>query len=275
MTTATERPGGTVRPRRTFRLWAAMWSITASTLFLAVTALTLILWATDPGYTETTPVTDLGFFALGAAIAVGFASQLRARPPVTGVHQAVLATLALAAAGLLGRRIEPLVGALTILVALTVLTALHPARSAVLHPGRPPGQPVSVALLALVVVVAAPAVWQATRLLDAAVAAGPSCFLGQCVRGDRLAELAAALVAVVMLGLVAALRPAVARLPLWAAGGTAILIGASSLALPAATGSLGTAGGAALLGWGGLFIAVGEHQQRDLLHPTTPEKEAR
>ena len=168
---ATSRARG---PRRAFRLWAALWSIIVSTLFLSVTALTLALWATDPDYAETTPVTDLGFFALGAVIATGFLSQPRAHPPVTGVHQAVLATVALAAAGLLGRRVEPLVGALLILVALAILAALHPARRGVLWPPRPPGRPVSVALTTLAVVVAAPAAWQATRLLDVAAAAGPS-----------------------------------------------------------------------------------------------------
>lgn len=262
---------GDRRPRRIFRLWAALWSTIVSVLFLAVTALTLTLWATDPDYVETTPLTDLGFFALGAVIATGFLSQLRAHPPVTGVHQAALATVALAATGLLGRRIEPFLGALLILAALSVLAALHPARTMLLRLERPHGQPVSAALTALVVVVAVPAVWQATRLLDAAAAAGPSCFLGQCARGDRLAELAAALVTVVLVGLLAALQPAAARLPLWVAGAVAILIGAASAALPDVTGSLGMTGGAALIGWGGLFIAVGEHEHHHDGHQPPPE----
>ncbi len=78
----------------------------------------------------TIPVSDLSFFALGAIIiGIGFAVQLRVpERKIAGVQQAVLGLLALGVAGLIGNRIEPLVGSLSFLVAAAILAALHPAR---------------------------------------------------------------------------------------------------------------------------------------------------
>jgi hypothetical protein len=46
-------------------------------VFVGTTALTLAVWFTDPGYRDSNPVVDLGFFALGAKIAIGIGMQLR------------------------------------------------------------------------------------------------------------------------------------------------------------------------------------------------------
>lgn len=256
--------GSAARPR-SLPIWAAIWFAVLVLLFVPVTLLTVTLWVADPGYTESTPVADLAFFALGAIIGSGFVSQVRTRPPVAGVQQAVVAAAVLGAAGLVGQRIEPLVGALVILGALAVLVTLHPAGGHVLRPGTS----VSVSLAVLSAIAAIPAVWQAARFLDAAVQTGPSCFLGKCVRGDRLAELAATLLTVPMVGMLAALKPPGWRLPLWSAGTTSVLIGAVSLTLPDVPESLGVMGGAWAVGWGVLFLAVGEGERR---HADTQER---
>lgn len=93
------RPGGLPRRARRVAVWAAVWAAVVGLLFVGVTVLTVTLWATDPGYTQTTPVTDLSFLALGALIGAGFASQTVRRAPVAGLAQAVLP----AAEGSLGR----------------------------------------------------------------------------------------------------------------------------------------------------------------------------
>jgi hypothetical protein len=108
--------------------------------------LTLALWLTDPDYAETTPVVDLSFFALGAIIGLGLASQLR-RPEqrIAGLHQVGIGILSLGVAGVIGARIEPAVGAVLLLLVVAVLVVLHPARRDIFAPG--PG--INVPVLAL------------------------------------------------------------------------------------------------------------------------------
>jgi hypothetical protein len=117
--------------RRAFFIWAAILSLAFSLLFLGVTALTIGLWVANQN-TLTTPVSDLSFFALGAIIVgMGFAVQLRVpERKIADVQQAVLGLLALGVAGLIGKRVEPLVGSLLFLLAAAILAVLHPARRA-------------------------------------------------------------------------------------------------------------------------------------------------
>jgi hypothetical protein len=175
-------------------VWAATVTVLVGLLLTGMTGVIVALWATEPAYTHTNPVVDLGFFALGGIlVTVGFASQISART-VAGLQQAILALVALAVAGLLGGRIEPFIGALLLLVAAAPLVVLHPARWQLLAAGAG----VSRALAALGAAAAAPAFIYAAGMLDRARDAGPSCFLGQCVQGDRFAEIAALAVAVVL-----------------------------------------------------------------------------
>ncbi|MHB0877655.1 MAG: hypothetical protein ACYC5O_16580 [Anaerolineae bacterium] len=249
------------RARRVaFVALAATLSVLFGITFAAVTALTIGIWLDDPGYTETTPVGDLSFFALGAIIiAVGFATQLR-RPErkIAGAQQAVIGLLALAAAGLVGDRIEPLVGGLIGLAAAAILVALHPARRESFRFGKGLSAPLAVMSAAAAI----PAVGYAAHVLALARDAGPSCFMGQCARGDRLAEMAASAIAIVLVGMLAALKPHGWRVPAWGTGAAAAIVGLASIALPNAPGAVGQVWGALVVAWGVLFVGLAEWEAR-------------
>lgn len=253
-----------------FRVWAAVWSGIVTFTFVGVTVLTLALWLTDPDYAETTPVADLSFFALGAIIGLGLASQLR-RPEqrIAGLHQVGIGILSLGVAGVIGARIEPAVGAVLLLLVVAVLVVLHPARRDIFAPG--PG--IDVPVLALSALAAVPAVVYAAGMLHLAAEAGPSCFLGQCARGDRFAEMAAAAITIVLVGGLAGFNTPGWRLPLWSAGAAAILIGSTSIAFTDVTGSLGLGWGSLAVIWGVLLIVIGERRERRGPPPTTAQFE--
>ncbi len=251
------------RPRgsrgRLLRSWALAWSALLVPLFLGVTALTVALWATDPQYTETTPVTDLTFLVLGAMIAVGFVSQVRRRSPrIAGPVQSVLASLALSLTGAAGGRVEPAVGGQMLLLASLVLVALHRSRFRSAHLVGRPDLPSAL----LVLIAAGPLTVYATHLIGLARAAGPSCFLGQCARGDRFAEMAATSVAVLVLGALSAARPLGWRLPAWSAAVAALVLGSSSLVIADAPGALGTVGAVLTMLWGLAFVVATMRQPR-------------
>lgn len=239
-------------------VWAGLWSVVVGLLFVGVTVLTITLWIADPQYAQTTPVGDLSFFSLGMVIGAGFVSQTVRRAPLVGVVQSLLAALALAVTGLVGRRIEPFTGGLVLVAVGGVLWSLHSRPRRMLRCGSA----VSWALAVLALVAWAGGVMQARRMLDAARDAGPSCFLGQCAHGDRLAEMAATAVTVAAVATLSSLRTDGWRLPLWSAGTAAMTVGGVSLALPVAEGSLGGAGGTIAIAWGGLFVIVGEREWR-------------
>jgi hypothetical protein len=242
-----------------FRWWAAVWSTLVGFTFLAVTVLTLAVWFAEPGSTETNPVVDLSFFALGAIVAVGLASQFsRAEQRIAGLQQAGIGIFSLGVAGAIGRRIEPAVGSIGLALVVVVLVVLHPAPRAMLSRGAAADG----ALLALSSLAAVPAIAYAIHMLRLAVAAGPSCFFGQCAHGDRLAEAAAAAIAIVAVSGLAALRTPGWRLALWSAGLAAILVGAGSVVLEDVLGSFGPVWGSVAVVWGGVLIAIGELRAR-------------
>ena len=239
-------------------VWAAALTLLLGPLFTGMTALTLSLWATDPAYTQTNPVVDLAFFALGGILlTTGFASQVRGGQ-IPGLQQAVLALLALSAAGWLGARIEPFVGPLVLLAAAAPLVALHPRRRRLLAPGDGVSRP----LMALTLMAAIPATVYAAGMLALARAAGPSCFLGQCVQGDRFAEAAALALAVVLVALLASLRTPGWPVPAWCTGVAAIVLGAASWAFPGEPGALTPWPTAAAVLWGVAFVAAARVQAR-------------
>jgi len=180
-------------------------------------------------------------------VAVALAPEHPSRPlvvlAVLGV--AALATMALSAT------IDPFTLPFVILVG--VLWALTPSRTGLVPPGRP-----SLMLLALVALGAMPLVWYA---------------LGQAElqRTDRASEHAAFFhwvetsfyaVAVLLMGLLAALRPAAYRLAAWCAGLGLAIVGASSLALAAYPSALPSPWSwVALLG-GVLFVGGAEWEAR-------------
>ena len=245
--------------RRLFFMWAAILSLVCGILFFGVTALTIGLWVAHQN-ALTTPVSDLSFFALGAIIiGMGFAVQLRnPERKIAGVQQAVLGLLALLVAGLIGNRIEPLVGALIFLGAAAILVALHPARSECFKLV----QGLSAPLAAMSLLAAVPAVWYASSMLILARHAGLSCFFGRCPYGDRLAEMAALAIALVLVGLLAALKTPGWRVAAWSAGASAVILGVASIVLPDAPGAVGQAWGALTATWGVLFIVTAEWEAR-------------
>jgi hypothetical protein len=244
---------------RAFFIWAAILSLVFGLLFIGVTTLTIGLWLANQN-ALTTPVSDLSFFALGAIIVgIGFAVQLRApERKIAGVQQAVLGLLALGVAGLIGNRVEPLVGSLLFLVAAAILAALHPARRAFFKLGGGLSAP----LAALSILAAVPAVGYAASMLVLARSAGPSCFLGRCPYGDRLAEMAALALAIVLVGMLAALKTPGWRVAARSAGASAVILGLASILLPEAPGALGQAWGALTTTWGVLFVVAAEWEAR-------------
>lgn len=224
-----------VRRRHRLRTaWAATLTVLVGALFAGTTVLTITVWTNDPAYTQTNPVVDLAFFALGGIlITVGFGSQIRSSQ-TAGLQQAITALLVLAVAGLLARRVEPFVGALLLLMATAPLVVLHPARQRLMAAGRAVSWP----LATLGGIALVPALAYATTMLDRAQAAGPSCFLGQCAEGDRLAETAALAVAVVLVALLTSLRTSGWKLSAWCAGAAAVVLGVTSLAFPQELGAL-------------------------------------
>jgi hypothetical protein len=250
--------------RRAFFIWATILSLVFGLLFIGVTALTIGLWLAHRN-ALTTPVSDLSFFALGAIIVgMGFAVQLRTpERKIAGVQQAVLGLLALLIAGLIGNRIEPLVGSLVFLVAAAILAALHPVRRAFFKLG----QGLSAPLAALSLLAAVPAVGYAASMLVLARHAGPSCFFGRCPYGDRLAEMAALALAIVLVGMLAALKTRGWRGAARSAGASAVILGLASIVLPNAPGAVGQAWGAFTVTWGVLFVVAAEWEARQRTPP--------
>ncbi|HEX6255975.1 MAG TPA: hypothetical protein VFZ70_09210 [Euzebyales bacterium] len=247
-----ERAPTEVPPPRFPTVWAAALTAVLGLLFTGTTALTIALWSTDPAYTQTNPVVDLAFFALGGIlITAGFASQIRSRQ-IAGVQQAILALLALALAGVLAGRIEPFIGALLLLVAAAPVVVLHPARRQLLAAGESVSRPLAALGAAAVV----PAVAYAAVMLDRARSAGPSCFLGRCAEGDRFAEAAALAVAVVLVALLASLRTPGWTLSAWCAGSAAIVFGAACLVFPREPGALAAPWAVAAVVWGAACVVT-------------------
>jgi hypothetical protein len=235
---------------------AAMMSLVLGFTFLIVTMLTTAIWMTDPGYTETNPVVDLGFFALGfVVIGSGIAVQLRAPAGnVAGIQQAVIGSLALSVAGGVGDRVEPLAGGLVILLAAVVLAAIHPARGEFFR--RDPG--VNPPLVALTILAAPPAVSYAASMLDLARQSGPSCFMGQCAAGDRFAEMAALAGSIVLIAWLTLWRTRGWRVPARSIGAAAVLFGVASIALPNVPGAAGAPWGTLTVAWGIGFVVAAE-----------------
>jgi hypothetical protein len=190
-------------------------------------------------------------------VTAGFVMQLRnPHQHIAGLQQSILAIVALGTAGLIGGRIEPLVGALILLVAALGLIALHPAQRTILKIGHRP----SLLLVALVLIAAIPAFIYGGQMLVAARSAGPSCFFGRCAYGDRFAELAALALATVLLGLLAAARTCGSRLVAWSVGTAAIVMGVASIVWPGLPGAFGGAMAGAAFVWGVFFIVAAERE---------------
>jgi hypothetical protein len=245
--------------RKAFFVWAWILALFFILLFAGLTLFTVGSWLAGQD-SATNPVVDIGFFALGGlVVGVGIATQLRSPElRIAGVQQAMIGLLALVAAGLIGAREEPFWGGLLFLAAAVVLAALHPTRAELLKFKRR----VSAPLALLAAAAAIPSAGYAAGMLRAARMAGASCFLGRCAHGDRFAEMAALVTAMVLLGLLAAFKNPGWLVPALSASASALLIGFASIVLPDVPGSLGRLWGALTVVWGVLLALAAGSEAR-------------
>jgi hypothetical protein len=242
------------RARRiAFFIWAAILSVAFGIGFFGLTVL-IIGWFEQP-FGVSTPVSELSHGALaGIIITIGLLVQLRApERKIAGVQQAVLGILALMVTALIGGRQEPLTESLLFLAAVAILVALHPARREFFELGAS----FSAALAVISMLGAIPAVSYAVSMLTQARQ-----FVGPPHHADRFAEMAAAAIAIVLVGLLAALKTQGWRIPAWSAGAAAIVVGLASIVFPDAPGAVGQAWGALAVAWGVLFVAAAEWEAR-------------
>jgi len=244
-------------PRRARRIafftWAVLLSVVFGIGFFGLTVL-VIGWFGE-SFGVATPVSELSHGALaGVIITVGFLIQLRApERRIAGLQQSVLGILAFAITALIGGREEPLTQSLIFLLAAAILLTLHPARREFFEPGTRP----SLVLAALSAVAAVPAIGYAASMLAQA-----RDFVGPPHHADRLAEMAATAVAIVLVGLLAAARTQGWRIPAWSAAVAAIVIGVASIVFPDAPGAVGQVWGALVVAWGLVFGGAAEWQAR-------------
>ncbi len=104
--------------------------------------------------------------------------------------------------------------------------------------------------------------WSRSRVRRQHASPGPSYFLGRCPYGDRLAEMAALALAIVLVGILAALKTPGWRVAARSAGASAVILGLLSIVLPGAPGALSQAWGALAATWGVLFAVAAEWEAR-------------
>jgi len=235
--------------RIAFFLWATVLSLVFGIGFFGLTVL-VIGWFEKP-FGVSTPVSELSHGALaGIIITVGLLVQLRSPARrIAGVQQAVLGILAFLITALIGSRQEPLQASLLFLAAVAILVVLHPARREFFKRGAGP----TASLAAVCIVGAVPAVAYAINMLVQARQ-----FVGPPHHADRFAEMAAAAIGIVLVGVLACLKTKGWRISAWSAGAASIVVGAASVVFPDAPGTVGQVWGTLAVGAGGLFLALAE-----------------
>jgi hypothetical protein len=252
------RPFGEFRSsiRRTAFL-AAVWfvSVTLGIAFFGLTSLVLGWFEAADG--PIIPVTDLGYGALvGILITGGILVQIRSpERRVAGLQQATLGSLALLISVPLASDTQNALPGLIILAAVATLAALHPARGELfrINAGFDP------VLAVIVVVGAVPLIRYALS-----IAAEARQLVGPPHHVQRLATMAAMAIAVVLTGLLAALRTRGWRIPAWCAGTAAMVFGLASVVFPTYHGSAGRGWGVLALVGGIVFVVVSEARVRPL-----------
>lgn len=236
-----------------FRVWSAALVIVIGIAFFGLTSLVLAWFQPVEGVAG--PVTDLGYGALfGVLLTVAVFLQLRApERKIAGMQQAAAVIPALLVGSALSWDSQNLVPALILLPALGTMLALHPARAAFLRAG---GE-LSPALLAITLLGAIPLVVYAVDMgRQARDLVGPPHHV------ERLSVMAALAIAVVLAGLLAALKTPGWRIPAWCAGTAAIVLGLASTVFPDDPGAEGRVWGGVVIAGGVLFIVVGELERK-------------
>ena len=226
----------------------------------------MIGWFETP-FGVSTPVSELSHGALaGIIITVGLLVQLRSPARrIAGVQQAVLGILAFLVTALIGGRQEPLQESLLFLAALAILVTLHPARREFFKPGPR----LSPTLAAISVLGAVPAIVYAVSMLVQARQ-----FVGPPHHADRFAEMAAAAIAIVLVGMLASLQSQGWRISAWSAGAASIVVGMASVVFPDAPGAVGRVWGTLAVGAGVLFLVLAELKTiRSAAKSATPSRQ--
>jgi hypothetical protein len=204
---------------------------------------------------------ELAFGVLeGVLIVGGLVASLRApERKIAALQQVLLALAALIVAMALTGEFDPF----TIMIAAVAagLLALHPARTQLLRAGGgiSPG-------LALV------AALSGVPLLTYALNQASKQRLGSTdphAALDHWAGMAAAAIAVLLVGLLAALKTRGFRIPAWSAGAAAVVLGLASILFPAQASTFGRLWGALAIVGGVLFISLAEREahQKSLESP--------
>ena len=239
--------------RIAFFTWAVILSVAFGIGFFGLTVL-IIGWF-EKSFGVSTPVSELSHGALaGIIITVGLLVQLRApERRIAGVQQVVLGILALMITALIGGREEPFTESLLFLAAAAILVALHPARREFFTLGATPiATLTAISILGSIPVIA----YAVSMLVDARQ------FVGPPHHADRFAEMAATAIAIVLVGMLAALKTQGWRIAAWSAGAAASVVGLASIAFPDAPGAVGRAWGALAVAAGLLFVAAAEREAR-------------
>lgn len=260
-------PGSVSRARRiAFRAWAVVLVLLFGVGFFGLTVL-VIAWFEDlEGVAG--PVTELGYGALiGIIVTGGVLVQLRApEVKIAGIQQAALAVPALLISGAMSSDHQTLASAGIVAVGVGVLLALHPARAEFLRPGGG----FSPALVAITVVGAVPLMGYVLS-----TAAQARRLFGPPHHVERLSNMAAMAIAIVLVGLLASLRTRGWRIPAWSAGLSSMVFGVASMVYPDHPAAAGRGWGAVAIAGGTLFIATAEWEALRSRHlrvaePTEP-----
>lgn len=239
--------------RIAFTTWLVVLVVVFGLGFFGLTALVIGWFADVEGVAG--PVTDLGYGALvGIILTTGLVVQLRApQDKIAGIQQAALVIPALLIGSAVASDVQDLVSALIVTVAVGSLLALHPARGEFLSKGGA----ISPALLAITILGAIPLISYALEMgAQARDLEGPPHHV------QRLSTMAAMAMAIVLTGLLAAVKTRGWRIPAWSAGAAAITFGLATLAFPDNPGAPKGGWGMLAVGGGVLFIAAAEREAR-------------
>jgi hypothetical protein len=247
------RASGSRFRRIAFNAWAAILVAGYGVAFFGYTSLVLAWFEDVEGVAG--PVTDLGYGVLvGIIQTTGLLVQLRGpERKIAGVQQTFLVIPALLIGSAIASDSQNLVPALILLPAVGILLALHPARGEFFRRGAA----LSWSLLVITVIGAVPLVAYA---LDMGAQARD--LVGPPHHVQRLSTMAAMAVAIVLTGLLAALRTRGWRIPAWSAGVAAIMFGLGSVVFPDQPGAVGRGWGGVAIAGGVLFIAMAEWEAR-------------
>ena len=232
-----------------FTTWTVILVALFGVVFFGLTSLAFVWFGTLDGVAG--PVTEIGYGVLvGIILTLGVASQLRApHRRIAGIQQSALVVPALLSGSALAQDGQNVEAAVIVAVSVGGLLALHPNRHEFLRPGAGVSRP----MLAVATVAALPLLAYAVEM-----GAQAQSVVGPPHHVQRLSTMAAMVIAMVLVGLLAALRTRGWRIPAWSSGFGAATFGLASILYPGHPASAGLGWGAVALLGGLLFVAVAQ-----------------